>query len=192
MMLFKLITINLASIIAVIFNNNPKLLKLLRIKKLNNNLVGLIFTTLIFLFSLNLWIFFNRLTYKFQYLSKLNYLKYFNLDLILGIDGISLFFILLTTFIMPICIISSWSIINRVEYILSLLFLELFLLLSFSTLDFFFFFSFWKYTNTHVFYNRPLRIKRQKNLSSLFIFYIYSNRIFISSFFLINNFNGVI
>lgn len=139
-MLFNLITINLASIIAVIFNNNPKLLKLLRVKKLNNNLVGLIFTTLIFLFSLNLWIFFNRLTYKFQYLSKLNYFKYFNLDLILGIDGISLFFILLTTFIMPICIISSWSIINRVEYILSLLFLELFLLLSFSTLDFFFFF----------------------------------------------------
>ena len=141
-MLFNLITLNLASIIAIIFNNNSKLLKLLRIKKLNNNLVGLIFTTLIFLFSLNLWIFFNRLTYKFQYLSNLNYFKYFNLDLILGIDGISLFFILLTTFIIPICIISSWSIINRFEYILSLLFLELFLLLSFSTLDFFFFFFF--------------------------------------------------
>lgn len=59
----------------------------------------------------------------------------------LGIDGISLFFILLTTFIIPICFLVSWNIsLYLREYILCFLMIEFFLILAFSVDDLFLFF----------------------------------------------------
>jgi len=63
-----------------------------------------------------------------------------------AIDGISLFFILLTLFLMPICLLTSYKtyLLYVKDYCLYLLLLEIFIILSFSSVDlliFFFFFE---------------------------------------------------
>ena len=63
-----------------------------------------------------------------------------------GIDGISLFFILLSTFITPLCLLTSYK--NGLflikDYCLTLLILELFLILSFVAVDLISFFIFFE------------------------------------------------
>ena len=64
----------------------------------------------------------------------------------MGVDGISILFVLLTTFIMPICIIASWkSITNRVaDYMIAFLILETLMLGVFCALDLFLFYVFFE------------------------------------------------
>jgi NADH:ubiquinone oxidoreductase subunit 4 (subunit M) len=89
------------------------------------------------------------------YNTKLNTVIYFDNNLInythqfiisFGLDGLSLFFILLSTFIIPLCLLTSYKqgLTKVKDYCLILITLELFLILSFSALDliaFFFFFE---------------------------------------------------
>ena len=77
-----------------------------------------------------------------------------------GLDGISLFFVLLSTFIMPLCLLTSYKqgLVRVKEYCLVLITIELFLLCSFTALDLItFFFFFLKHTNPNVFLNWFLR-----------------------------------
>jgi len=64
----------------------------------------------------------------------------------LGIDGISLFLVLLTTFIMPITILSAWNAIHRGmrEFLILMLVLETALIGTFLALDMILFFIFWE------------------------------------------------
>jgi NADH-quinone oxidoreductase subunit M len=66
----------------------------------------------------------------------------------LGVDGISVLLVLLTTFITPVAIVSSWnSIDTRIkEYYASLLLLEVAMLGVFMALDLFLFYVFWEFT----------------------------------------------
>jgi NADH-quinone oxidoreductase subunit M len=69
----------------------------------------------------------------------------YDLNLTFGLDGISLCFLLLTAFIMPICIFASKSIItNYKQFIVYLLLIELFLTLTFLTTNLFFFYVFFE------------------------------------------------
>ena len=94
-----------------------------------------------FLFSLSLWINFNKSLSKFQFTETINY--WFPWDsssstyVLLGVDGISLFFILLTTLLIFICLLSSWDNIHThlKEYLLAFLVLESLLLGVFMILD---------------------------------------------------------
>jgi NADH-quinone oxidoreductase subunit M len=64
----------------------------------------------------------------------------------LGVDGISLFLVLLTTFIMPITILSAWNTIHRGmrEFLVIMLVLETALVGTFAALDMILFFIFWE------------------------------------------------
>jgi NADH-quinone oxidoreductase subunit M len=64
----------------------------------------------------------------------------------LGVDGISLWLVLLTTFLMPIVLLSSWSAISRKvrEFCVTMLVLETGMLGTFLALDLFFFYVFWE------------------------------------------------
>ena len=64
----------------------------------------------------------------------------------MGVDGISVLFVLLTTFIMPICILASWDAIkNRVaDYMIAFLVLETLMLGVFCSLDLFLFYVFFE------------------------------------------------
>src|SRR5258708_12758491 len=61
-----------------------------------------------FALSLALWAYFDQTRAEFQFVEHAEWLPGFNISYHMGIDGISLFFVLLSTFLTPICIVSTW------------------------------------------------------------------------------------
>ncbi|GFO53631.1 NADH:ubiquinone oxidoreductase subunit M [Geomonas sp. Red276] len=70
----------------------------------------------------------------------------FQMSYHLGMDGISLWLIILTTFIMPIAILSTWTAVEEKvkEYMICLLLLEVGMIGSFVALDLFLFYIYWE------------------------------------------------
>ena len=117
-------------------------------KSESNNVrnVSLFTTLMTFLLSMVLYINFDSTTAQFQFVEKHEWLKGYGISYYLGVDGISLFFILLTTFLMPICILCSWNSINKQirEYMICFLLLETFVVGVFASLDFTLFYFFFE------------------------------------------------
>jgi NADH-quinone oxidoreductase subunit M len=67
-------------------------------------LVALNFSCFSFIGSLILWGLFQKSIGSFQFVVKLFWLPTLNLNFTLGVDGISIFFLLLTTLLIPLCI----------------------------------------------------------------------------------------
>ena len=99
-----------------------------------------------FLFSLLLWFDFDPTKQGFQFVEKVSWIEGYNIGYHLGVDGISLPFILLSTFLVPICILASWkSIKDRVrEYMICFLLLETLMIGVFAALDFLLFYLFFE------------------------------------------------
>ena len=78
-----------------------------------------------FLLSIFLWFSFDASTSEFQFVEKRDWIRGF-INFHLGVDGISMLFILLTTFITPICIISVNSTVkNRLkDFLIAILLME--------------------------------------------------------------------
>lgn len=102
-------------------------------------------TLINFLISLLLYFNFNGQTPAPQFVERSSWLGY-GINYHVGIDGISLFLILLTTFLMPIVILSSWTYIkNRMkEYLIFMLMLETGIIGVFVSLNLFLFYVFWE------------------------------------------------
>jgi len=82
---------------------------LLFIKDVNKiRLIALNSSLLTFVISLFLWLLFDNSSSKFQFVQYLDWSSELNISCTLGIDGISLFFILLTSLLFPLCILHSW------------------------------------------------------------------------------------
>ena len=99
-------------------------------------------------FLLSLWLLadFKKNTAQFQFIEKIDWIPQYSISYHIGVDGISLLFILLTTLLTPICILASWtSIQNRVkEYMISFLILETFIIGMFCSLDLLIFYIFFE------------------------------------------------
>lgn len=94
--------------------------------------------------SLFIYMLFDFSNNQFQFVQEYNSSSYF--DIYLGIDGISIYFILLTTIIMPIAILSNWNSItdNIKSYLIIMLLLETLLLAVFLVLDILLFYIFFE------------------------------------------------
>ncbi len=108
-----------------------------------------LWTTLVdFALSVVLWIEFNPNTAQFQFVERARWVNLggFTISYHMGIDGISLFFILLSTLLTLLSIIASWDIIQvRVrEYMIAFLVLETLLVGLFCALDFVLFYVFFE------------------------------------------------
>jgi len=104
-------------------------------------------TTLItFLISLPLYFFFDATTWNMQFVENIPWIQEFGISYHMGIDGISILLILLTTFLSPLAILSTFTAVTeRVKgYMVSLLSLEIGMLGVFCSLDFFLFYVFWE------------------------------------------------
>src|SRR5476649_1820276 len=99
-----------------------------------------------FLISLMLWAGFDGTKPGFQFEEKLAWIPSLNIGYHMGIDGISLFFVLLSTLLTPICILASWEAIQtRVkEYMIAFLVLETFMVGMFCALDLALFYVFFE------------------------------------------------
>ena len=103
-------------------------------------------TVVTFIASLYVWANFDPTTHEFQFVELVPWFEGHGISYHLGIDGISLFMIILTTFLMPICILCSWRTINtRVrEYMMAFLLLETFVIGVFCALDLLLFYLFFE------------------------------------------------
>ncbi|HXV80458.1 MAG TPA: NADH-quinone oxidoreductase subunit M [Candidatus Binatia bacterium] len=106
---------------------------------------ALLFTTLAFLWSLNILARFDGTQGEMQLVERVPWMRFYGISYLVGIDGISLFLVLLTTFLMPIAILASWSVTGRIkEYLFFMLILETGMLGAFVALDLFLFYVFWE------------------------------------------------
>jgi len=82
----------------------------------------------------------------FQFSEKIPWIPEWGIVLSVGVDGISLFLILLSTFLIPIAILASWKSINRSVkgFMVSLLVMESAMVGVFAVTDLFFFYIFWE------------------------------------------------
>ncbi len=107
--------------------------------------VALGVTTVTFLVSLMIWMGFDAENPGFQFVEEANWFGGF-MSYRMGVDGISMLFVILTTFLMPFCILASWeSIENRVkEYMIAFLVLETLMIGVFCALDIVLFYVFFE------------------------------------------------
>ena len=96
--------------------------------------------------SLPLWVQFDLSTPAMQFVEKHQWIATPSIHYAVGVDGISLPLVLLTTFLTPLCILVSWTAIGtRVrEFMISLLVMETATVGVFVSLDFVLFYIFWE------------------------------------------------
>ena len=97
-----------------------------------------------FILSCLLWVQFDYDNSSYQFVEKIRWFDDFNFNYHIGVDGISLFMILLSTFLTPLCILASWKNIknNIKEYMISFLFLETVMIGMFASIDILLFYIF--------------------------------------------------
>ena len=138
--------------------------------------VGMFFSFFSFFFSLFFWIFFDDSISKLQFVEEITWISFLNIHFFFGIDCISLFFILLSTFLIPLCLFSSWSTIfvHVKEFFILFFILEIFLLLAFSVSDLFLFYVFFESLLIPTYFLIGIWGSRERKLRASFLFFIYT------------------
>jgi NADH-quinone oxidoreductase subunit M len=109
--------------------------------------IALAVTVATFVVSLGVLANFDSADAGFQLGSSASWIPEWGIGYLTGVDGISLWLFLLTTFLMPLGVLASWSITARVKpYFAVLLALETGMLGVFASLDLFLFYLFWEVT----------------------------------------------
>lgn len=124
-------------------------LLLLFIPKQKENLIrisGLIISIITFIISLLLFFNFDNSSSEFQFIHQFKWIEKLNISYFVGVDGMSLLLVLLTTFLTPLTLLSSWTSIekNVKEFTFFMLMLEVGMLGVFVALDLFLFYVFWE------------------------------------------------
>ena len=136
--------ITFAPMIGVLFilliRGNPE------VEARNTRAVALWTSLITFAVSMGIWVKFDNAIVGFQFEEKAVWMESLGLAYHLGVDGISMFFILLSTLLTVLCIAASWiSITDRVkEYMISFLVLETLMIGMFSALDLILFYVFFE------------------------------------------------
>ncbi len=125
-----------ALIVLFINKNEGKLIKT----------TGIIVSALDFFISLIFFFAFRAGNPDFQFVEKLPWISSWGINYYVGIDGISLFLVLLTTFLTPITILSTWKAIEKKEkeFVIFMLLLETAMLGAFVSLNLVLFYLFWE------------------------------------------------
>ena len=112
----------------------------------NARMTALWTSSITFFLSLLLWTGFDRKSAAFQFVEKNPWIESFDISYHMGVDGISILFVLLSTLLTPICVLASWDAIKvRVrEYMIAFLVLETLMVGMFCALDFVLFYIFFE------------------------------------------------
>ena len=107
--------------------------------------VTLLTTVFTFVLSLFIWAGFDNANPGFQMVEKMDWLDS-GISYHMGVDGISMLFVILTTFLMPFCILASWVAVEKrvKEYIIAFLVLETLMIGVFCALDLVLFYLFFE------------------------------------------------
>jgi NADH-quinone oxidoreductase subunit M len=107
--------------------------------------VALIVSLLVFAETVLLWARFNPMTADFQFVERHAWIPSFGISYTVGVDGVSLLLLVLTGFLTPLALLSSWESVNRNvrAFCAFLLLLESAMMGVFVSLDLFLFYVFW-------------------------------------------------
>jgi proton-translocating NADH-quinone oxidoreductase chain M len=157
--------------------------------------IALNISLITFLLSLLVWIEFDNSTADFQFFEKISpwstpleevsstlpafsqgELSFSTFNVVLGVDGISLFFVILTTFLIPVCILVSWTSISLYvkEYCIAFLLLESLLILVFSVLDVLLFYIFFESVLIPMFLIIGVWGSRERKIRAAYQFFLYT------------------
>jgi proton-translocating NADH-quinone oxidoreductase chain M len=133
-------------------------------------------TLLNFLLSLSLWVVFDNATAKFQFVKQIDWFSSFNMNFYIGVDGISLFFIILTTFLVPVCLLISWHSVQHFvkEFLVAFLFLESFMIAVFCMLDLVLFYVFFESVLIPMFLIIGVWGSRERKIRAAYQFFLYT------------------
>ena len=145
-------------------------------KKKLLKIIALNFSCVPFILSLFIWVFFQKFICYFQFVVKCFWLPNFNLNFIIGLDGISLFFVLLTTLLIPLCLLVSWNSVslNLKEFLIAFLFLEFLLIGTFCILDLLLFYIFFESVLIPMFLIVGIWGSRERKILAAYYFFIYT------------------
>lgn len=143
--------------------------------------IGLGFTIFDLILSLFLFILYDFSHKEYQYVQERYEIS--NYDFFLGIDGLSIYFILLTTIIMPIALLSNWKSVknNTITFVILILLLETLLLSVFLVLDTLLFYIFFESILAPLFILIGILGSNEKVRAS-FYFFLYT---FLGSLFML-------
>ena len=138
---------------------------------------SLIWSLIILNLSFCLLFFFDPASTSFQLITSIGWLKTMNINIILGLDGLALFFILLTAFLIPVCILLCWtkSIKNNAkEYAIAFFLLESILFFVFSSLDLMFFYLFFEAVLIPMYAVIGIYGSRERRIRSAYLLFLYT------------------
>ena len=125
--------------------------------------------------SLILWGFFQKSTGAFQFVVKCFWIPNLNINFILGVDGISLFFLLLTTLLIPLCILTSWNVSSNLkEFLIAFLILDFFLIGTFCVLDLLLFYIFFESVLIPMYLIVGIWGSRERKILAAYYFFLYT------------------
>jgi len=123
-----------------------------------------------------MWGGFKKSVGTFQFVTKLLWIPVLNLNVTLGVDGISLFFLLLTTLLIPLCILISWNTVqvNLKGYLIAFLSIELLLIGVFSVLDVLMFYILFESILIPMFLVIGIYGSRERKIWASYYFFLYT------------------
>ena len=138
-MLTGLLIIPILGCLALLPINGDTAAGVERIKK-----VALTTSLITFVLSVIMWGEFDSSATQYQFVQEFNSLSFCHLNI--GVDGISLYFVLLTTFMIPLCLLSNWDNISYgiKYYVIAFLLMETLLIAVFVVLDLMLFYIFYE------------------------------------------------
>jgi len=115
------------------------------VERRNIKVVALFTTVVTFITSLYIWVNFDNSNPGFQFVERYEWVGSF-MAYHMGVDGISMLFVILSTFLMPFCILASWNSVTKSvkEYMVAFLVLEAFMIGVFCALDLILFYIFFE------------------------------------------------
>lgn len=125
--------------------------------------------------SLHTWYYFDTEVVGFQFVYRTPLIEALNIEFIVGLDGVVITFLLLTTFIMMLCWFAAAPIsTNYLEFVGCLLFIEVFLILTFSVLDLFLFYIFFESVLIPMFILIGFWGARERKIRAAYYFFLYT------------------
>lgn len=129
----------------------------------------LFFSSSLYLLTILMWVFFDPFQIGFFLYSSFSF---FNTDILLGVDGISILFLYMTSFIFIICMINSWD--SSTSYLLTLFAIEIVLFFCFLVLDFFFFYIFFELVLIPFFFLLSITKYDSRKVHAFYLLFFYT------------------
>ena len=165
----------ITSILSILFIS---IVSLFFIPETNKNLlrfVGLSSTGLVLILSCVLLVSFNCDIYYFQHIVSYKIdTSFLNLSFSFGLDGISIFFFALSSFLIFLCVLFVWEAPLLKEYLIALTLIDLFLLLVFSSLDLLLFYIFFEAILIPMYLIIGLWGSRERKIRAVYLFFFYT------------------